>query len=107
MKEAMWKVDPSGGTQFYDSTDPKQLVLFAEEPDYQLLRQMILEKFRGRRVDVEDVENFVLVATPFRETHYKKHVLAPLEDEGMITAQRPRARGRRGTFPPRTIIKFS
>jgi len=106
MKAAMWKVDPSSGTRFCDATDPRQLVLF-EKPDYQALRKMILERFRGQRVAIEEITNFVLADTPFREAYYKSHVLAPLEDEGIINVQRPRNRGRKGTFPRGTIIEFS
>jgi len=106
MKEAMWRVDRSSGTHFCDATDPRQLVLFAEEPNYQSLRKMILERFRRQRVAVEEIENFVLADTPFRETHYKRHVLAPLEREGVIKVQRPPGRGRKGTFPQGTMIQF-
>lgn len=79
MKEAMWKVDQSGDFAFSDATDPNQMVLFGGEPRYDQLRQQILSQFAGREVTVGDVEEFVLAETAFRETHYKRQVLRPLE----------------------------
>ncbi len=34
MKEAMWKVDPTGAFRFSDVTNPAQLTLLGGEPDY-------------------------------------------------------------------------
>jgi hypothetical protein len=34
MKEAMWKVDPSGRFQFSDATDPAQMTLFGDESGF-------------------------------------------------------------------------
>ena len=75
MKEAMWKVDPSGDFRFSDATDPDQLVMFGE-PAVDVLRAQILAAFSGRETTVQEVEEFVLTKTAFRETHYKRQVLA-------------------------------
>ena len=79
MKEAMWKIDRSGAFTFSDATDHNQLVLFGNDPQYDLLRQQITKEFAGREVTINDVEEFVLSETAFRETHYKRQVLKPLE----------------------------
>ena len=81
MKEAMWKVDESGEFSFSDATDPSQLVLFEKEPRFEILRNQILEMhFGGRVASVEEIEEFVLAETAFRETHYKRpNVSEPLE----------------------------
>ena len=64
--------------RFADATDPNQLVMFGE-PAVDLLRAQILAAFSGRETTVQDVEEVVLTKTAFRETHYKRQVLAQLE----------------------------
>lgn len=79
MKEAMWKIDESGEFKFSDATDPQQALLFAKEPDTDVLRKQILARFGGREATVGEIETFVLADTAFRETHYKLKVLRPME----------------------------
>lgn len=79
MKAAMWKVDESGEFTFSDATDSNQLVLFEKEPRYDLLKKQIFDQFVGKEATRRDVEEFVLAETAFRETHYKRHVLKPME----------------------------
>ena len=43
IKEAIWKIDESGWYQFSDATyNPSQPVLFEKEPNYYLLKKLIL-----------------------------------------------------------------
>jgi hypothetical protein len=58
-------------------------------------------------VTVDEIEDFVLAETPFRETHYKRNVLTELERRGVITAVDPPAKRRRGSFPPELRLRFS
>ena len=107
MKEAMWKVDEIGQFTFSDATDQNQIVLFAE-PDLDLLKRQILQEFSGRRVRVDAVEEFVVVKTAFRESHYKS-VLKGLEaasPQGLEIIN-PKLGRRRGTFPSGTVVAFS
>jgi hypothetical protein len=97
IKEAMWRVDESGTYIFSDATDPNQSVLFAAEPNRELLKRQILVQFGGLEVTVNDVERFVLRDTPFRETHYKK-ILQSLEASGEIVPINPPLMRRRGTY---------
>lgn len=109
MKVAMWKVDESGLFQFSDATyDPAQPMLFEIEPNYELLKRIIVENFRGKPVSIKDLECFVLTQTPFRETHYKKQILAPMEAKKPpeIKVKCPAPKRRAGTFPSRCIVKF-
>ena len=109
MKESMWRVDKSGEFRFSDATDPRQMVLFGDEPQIDILRQQIIEKFRGQETTLREIEEFVVSQTAFRETHYKKQVLKLLE-----TAQTPRllpinppANRRPGTYSdPSLRVKF-
>ena len=106
MKEAMWKVDASGEFAFSDATDPNQMVMFSE-PVFDILRRQIMERFRGHKVTVADVEHFVLTQTAFRETHYKKQVLAPLEAASHLAVLDPRPGRRSGTYgDPKMTIQF-
>ena len=107
MKEAMWKVDETGEFRFSDATDPNQLVLFEKAPNYRLLTDQILERFKGRQTTVEAVENFVVIKTAFRESHYKK-ILKFLEmDKKQIAVPNPPTGRKRGTFgDPKMAIRF-
>lgn len=89
MKEAMWKVDKGGSFQFSDATyNPSQPLLFEIGPDFDSLKKTILLKFRGKIVSIKELENFVLIQTPFRETHYKKQILVPMEKESPPSIKR-------------------
>ena len=97
MKEAMWRLDESGTYTFSDSTDPSQSVLFALEPDRQLLTRLMIGKFAGIETTPSEIEHFVIRNTAFRETHYRK-VLQALEEAGKIAPINPPTRRRRGTY---------
>lgn len=108
MKEAMWRVDGQGDFTFSDATDPGQLVLFEKEPNFQHLRQQIAEKFRGQEVAVSTIREFVLVHTAFRETHYKRTILRPMEAEGQLQAVNALPNRRKGTFSSDSLrLRFS
>lgn len=105
MKDAMWKVDETGEYQFSDRTDQFQTVLFKREPDYSQLKNIILRKFKGKTVGIEELEEYILAETGFRETHYKKPILIPMEDahpHEIEVFNRKRIR----TYPPGCKIKF-
>jgi hypothetical protein len=101
MKEAMWKVDESGEFRFSDATNPGQLVFFAKSPDASVLRRAIVDRFAGKEATVREIEEFVLAATPFRETHYKRQVLHMLETAvpPVVTAVNPPLSRKIGTYP--------
>lgn len=105
MKEAMWKVDESGEFTFSDATDPNQIVLFAREPQFEVLRRQILERFHGQETTIGQIEEFVLAHTAFRDTHYKRQVLRPLElaEPPMLEVVNPPANRRRGTYGSKSL----
>lgn len=100
MKAAMWRVDEAGEFTFSDATDPRQLVLFSKEPRFDMLKSAILDQFKGRKATVGEIEEFILAETPFRETHYKTHVLRPLElaDPPQLEAINPPSGRKPGTY---------
>jgi hypothetical protein len=103
MKYAMWKVDPSGGVSFSDRVAGQEVFFTEENLIVEPLRRAILDKFRGTTVQVGVVERFVLSETPYRETHYKRQVLKPLQDEGLLSVPNQKAYG---TYPPGTALIF-
>jgi three-Cys-motif partner protein len=107
MKEAMWRVDESGRFEFSDATDPTQVVLFEPGPDFADLHRRIRDGLTGKTMSVEEVETFVLVETPYRETHYKR-VLKQMEvndPPGVVVREAKKGR-KRGQSPPGTVMEF-
>lgn len=104
MKYAMWKVDPSGGVSFSDRLAGQEVFFTEDNLITSPLRQAILDQFRGATVKVDAVEHFVLARTPYRETHYKKQVLKPLQDEGLLTVSNQRTYG---TYPSGSALVFA
>lgn len=105
----MWKVDESGLFQFSDATyNPAQMMLFEVKPDYYHLKKIILQNFKGKPVSIAELENFVLTQTPFRETHYKRQILAPMEkiQPPEIKVKCPDIKRKKGTFPVSCIVEF-
>jgi len=107
MKRAMWEVDRTGMYRFSDMTDPHQITLFEPEPNYQELKKMIVNKFKGTTATIEEIEEFVVIETPFRETHFKQKILKKMEYANPPEIEIVDTnRGRRGTYPPGTVIRF-
>ena len=50
MKDAMWKIDPSGHYNFSDATNQNQETLFTSTPDWSKLYNQLHQKFRGQTV---------------------------------------------------------
>ena len=110
MKEAMWRVDKSGEFRFSDATDPRQLVLFGNEPQYNVLQSQLINRFQGQETTVGKIEEFVLSETAFRETHYKRQVLKPLEtsEPPRLVAIDPPATRKLGTYSdPSLKLRFN
>lgn len=104
MKDAMWKVDPSGSFRFSDR-HAGTTSLFDGKPDVRPLRAALLEGLAGQEVSVGRVEEFVLEETIYGASHYNRLVLAPLEREGVIEVVRS-TRKIRFTFPAGTVMRF-
>ena len=104
MKEAMWKIDETGNFNFSDATyDPKQKLLFQKNPRYSVLKRIILDKFHGKKVQMQELIDFVNLETPFLERHIRQPILKPLEFADKIEVMN---RKKKNTFPKESIIKF-
>jgi three-Cys-motif partner protein len=107
MKEAMWKVDPAGTFQFSDYTDANRTIkLFPDQPDFEGLKRMLLARFRGTDVSIQELSDFVLAETPFLRTHFKTQILKHMELTGELSMVQAKEGRRNGTFPDGTVIRF-
>ncbi len=107
MKEAMWKVDESGGFRYSDRIDPNQLELCLYHPEKDLAEKLSGE-FQGRTVTSEDIFNYVSEGPTFIKRH-ARGALQLLEDDNKIQVEGKKKDGikrRRGTFAKGTIIIF-
>ena len=84
MKDAMWKVDPTGSFSFSDFAGGTQTFL-QDEPDLTELASAISSRFSNQTVDVETVEVFVYTETPNRKSH-TRGALKVLEEVGKIVS---------------------
>ena len=105
MKQAMWRVDPTGQFQFSDFTNPNQPTLFAIEPDYAQLRSLLLARFAGTTTTIDAIERWIVEDTSFLRSHIRKRVLVSLEEAGTIVIETPRKKAR--TYPTGTVIRFT
>ncbi len=106
MKAAMWSVDPAGSFQFSDATVSDQLTLFSPQPDFDLLKRLIVQQFAGREVTIGQLERFVVVDTAFRETHFKRQILIPMEKNNELSVVKS-PRKKPYAYPPGTVIRFN
>jgi three-Cys-motif partner protein len=107
MKEAMWKADPAGSFHFSDFTDAnKTIKLFPDEPNFDQLKGMILAKFQGTELTIEELTDFVISETPFMRTHFKLQILKPMESQGELSVIRAKESRKKGRFPDGTVIRF-
>ncbi|WP_069804403.1 three-Cys-motif partner protein TcmP [Thermogemmatispora onikobensis] len=103
MKRAMWKVDPTGNFVFSDCTGMGQGFLLHND-DPAILAKEIYDHFRGKRVTVDDIEEFVIADTAFFK--YKSS-LSLLEEKGKIVVYGSEGR-RKGTYSDLTMpVLFS
>lgn len=106
MKQAMWKVDPTGTYEFSDYTNPDQLLLFSQ-PDYTILQRMLSKQFSQKTVSVEEIEEYVIVETPFYK--FKTEALKPMEITfpPLIQVQSTDPKRKKGTFAEgKTHVRF-
>ena len=100
MKDAMWKLDPTGNYQFEARWKGRQ-VLFS--PNYiKDLEKEFIEEFKGREVSISEIETYVLTDTLYTKKHIKP-TLREMEGEGKISATN---RQKNKTYPPGTRIRF-
>lgn len=100
MKDAMWKIDPSGDYLF-SARDCDQLTIFDNDFDPTALKKTYQDCLGEKLLTVEEIEEYTISQTSFRKSHVRK-ALTLLEKDGLIEVRRPGTRG----YPMGTIIKF-
>ncbi len=106
MKEAMWKVDPTGMYRFSDRTNPRQhfLLDYMDEAWWgEAASRDVNTQFKGRTVPLETLRKFVILETPW--LFRKRPILERLEKRGKIINVRPRQR--KFTYPDGCEITFA
>jgi three-Cys-motif partner protein len=107
MKSAMWKLDPVGGVSFRDSTQPGQVVMFEDEPDFGPLLAALKEHFGDGIFAVEEAEDFTLFETPYlHNSQLKSKVLAPAERAGELEPVGPPAGRKKNTYKKGAEIRL-
>jgi three-Cys-motif partner protein len=102
MKQAMWRVAPTGDYTFHDRL-ANQDVLFSADIDTEPLQDHLLTHFAGQAVDIQTVIDHVIVATPYHSSHVKRRTLAVLQRAGRISSPN---QAKVNTYPNGTIIQF-
>ncbi|MBA2952127.1 three-Cys-motif partner protein TcmP [Nocardioides sp. MAH-18] len=94
MKEAMWKLAPSGDYRFEDRL-ADQLVLFDNEDATGPLRDYLLEHYAGQTVPIKELVDHVIAETPFHSTQVRRATLKPMQEDNLIHAI---GQTRKGTY---------
>jgi hypothetical protein len=102
MKQAMWKIAPSGDFSFRDRFAGME-VIFGDTVDTEPLRTDLLRQFAGQAVTIETITDYVIASTPFASNHVKRQTLAEMQKQDLITSPN---QTRRNTFKDGTIIIF-
>ena len=106
IKEAMWRIDPTAGQRFTDTTSQGQTTLFEPEPDTTMLRSAMMTHFGSETFSIDTAERFALIETPYLPTHVRTRTLKPLETAGRLQIVRAKTGRRLGTYPPGTLMRF-
>lgn len=111
MKAAMWQVDPSGQFRFQDR-HAGQTVLWGGKPDRLDVRRRLTTRFAGQTVTWNDIRRFILLDTPYLDTHFNRGGLNVLEKEGDLAVSfapgAPDVQRRKFTYPDglRDFLRF-
>lgn len=107
MKDAMWKVDPTGTYRWHTGNALGQTVMFSGEPDAYEAGAALRELVGDRVFTIEEAEGLWL-KTRFRSAHLRKAALKPLERQpGRLEVIRPPGcREAVGQYPPGTRLRL-
>ena len=105
MKQAMWKVEPTGG---YSFRSDKLGQLSFELTDFhlnELERALICQFGMNQPIAIESIEEFMRSdRVLFHSGHLKRHLAAMERSSTLVVDQSPRKK--RGAFPRGTILRF-
>jgi three-Cys-motif partner protein len=101
MKQAMWKIAPSGDFSFRDRFAGMEVIFGTV--DTEPLRRDLLSQFAGQAVTIEAIVDYVIASTPFASNHVKLRTLAEMQKQGLISSPN---QTRKNTYKDGTIIIF-
>jgi three-Cys-motif partner protein len=103
MKEAMWAVDPAGGSRFSDMTSPGQEVMFSDSSDLGLLERQLRARFAANSWHrYASLLEFTWYDTAYLPKHLNDD-LERLEARGLLQAIQ---RGPRRGWRPESLVNF-
>lgn len=102
MKQAMWKMAPSGDFSFQDRFAGMD-VIFGDVVDTWPLRKHLLDHFAGQAVTIESIVDHVIASTPYASNHVKRSTLAEMQKEELISSPN---QTRKNSYPDGTIVVF-
>ncbi|MBL8821703.1 MAG: three-Cys-motif partner protein TcmP [Planctomycetia bacterium] len=110
MKEIMARessTSDQGVAKFeYNPADVDQPLLFALTQPLDDLRNLLLQKYTGKQMSVQQIFDDHNVDTPYILKNYKE-VLRTLFEEGAVDASRPLGKSiRKNTFPEDVVVSF-
>ncbi len=105
MKNAMYKADERGTYRFSDREDPNQTFLtdVVEDSEIANAAKIVFDKFKGQKVYVPTIKNFVWAETRFR---YKKAILENLENREKPTIKVSGRKVKSFNYPERCLVEF-
>lgn len=106
MKQAMWGVDPSGGFQYSDVTNPHQHFLFGpqyDEMDAQSYANELSEHYKGKTVSKEELQR----RTEEHEHYLGRHLTKALDSLTTTGGATPSAAKRGRGWPAETTFRFA
>lgn len=105
MKNSMWAVDKRGQYKFSDRLGLGQTFLFSDT-DYWKAQavDLIYNRYRGKRVPIEDIKNFIIVETDFI---YRSGIMQHMEQKNPEKILQVENRKKKNTFLEGCIVTFS
>jgi three-Cys-motif partner protein len=108
MKEAMWRIDPVGGSRFAYSVNPDQMTIFDAAPDLASLEAALRGEFGTMPFSIGAASGFTTLRTPYApRIHLKKKTLEVAERAGRLEAWHSlKPKRQRGHYPDGTQLRF-
>jgi three-Cys-motif partner protein len=106
MKDIFWDIDPMDGYNFSDFENQNQLHLFPPEPDYDLLKRILIHQFSKTTVSISDIDEYILTETTFLWSACQDRVLKSMEETSHIRVTSSKLGRKIGDYSEVEYIQF-